>query len=98
MKKVVMITALVTMIGAFSSQAQRVRVRLDFPAGVAIAAPTPAPFAGAIWIGPEWNWRGGRYVCTPGYWAHPHARRSYWAPGHWQYTRRGYSWRGGHWR
>ena len=98
MKKVLFIVILITTIGALSSHAQRVRVRLDFPAGIAVAAPVPPPFTGAVWIGPEWTWRGGQYVCAPGYWAHPALRRGYWAPGHWQYSRHGYEWRRGHWR
>jgi hypothetical protein len=80
------------------ADAQFVRVRLGFPAGVAVAAPGAAPFAGGIWIGPEWRWQGGRYVHVPGYWARPQRRGLVWVPGHWQYTRRGYVWRGGRWR
>lgn len=98
MKKLIFAFLFITAVGIFSSDAQRVRVRLDFPVGVPVIAPGPPPFAGAIWIGPEWTWRGGRYVCAPGYWAHPQPRRVYWAPGHWQYTRKGYYWRRGHWR
>lgn len=78
--------------------AQHVRVRLGFPAGVVVKAPGPAPFRSAIWIGPEWQWRGGRYVHVPGYWARPSRYGATWVPGHWKYTRRGYRWVPGRWR
>ena len=52
---------------------------------VDVAPPAPyvevvpaIPFAGAIWIGGYWGWRGGRH---------------YWAPGRWEAPRPGYSWR-----
>lgn len=83
---------------AHPAGAQRVKVRLGFPSGVAITAPGPAPFAGAIWIGPEWRWEGGRYVHVPGYWARPRHHRAAWVPGHWKYSRRGYVWVPGRWR
>lgn len=97
MKKAVFVVVLTTVIGVFSSQAQRVRVRLDFPVGIAVAAPRP-PFADAVWVGPEWGWRDGRYSAVPGYWAHPRRHRGYWMPGRWENTRRGYYWRRGYWR
>ena len=47
------------------------------------------PYAGAIWIGGYWGWRGGRH---------------YWVPGRWEAPRPGYQYRphawvqqGGHW-
>jgi len=79
-------------------QAQHVRVRLNFPVNISIGAPARAPFGGAIWIGPEWQWRNGRYVSVPGYWARPQRHRAIWVPGYWQYTRRGYRWMPGYWR
>ena len=36
------------------------------------------PFAGAIWLGGYWGWRGGRH---------------YWVPGRWDHPRPGYAWR-----
>jgi hypothetical protein len=62
------------------------------------AAPPPpqvevvpaVPFAGAVWIGGYWGWRGGRHV---------------WIGGHYEAGRPGYHWEphrwvavGGHWR
>ena len=63
---------------------------------VDVAPPAPyvevvpvIPFAGAIWIGGYWGWRGGRHA---------------WVPGRWEHPRPGYGWRphawvqqGGHW-
>lgn len=77
--------------------AQHVRARLSFPLGINIGRPGPAPFSGAIWIGPEWQWRGGKYEYVPGYWDRPHRFRSIWVPGHWKYSRWGYRWVPGHW-
>jgi len=78
--------------------AQHVRVRLNFPVGISIGAPGPAPYRGAVWIGPEWQWRGGNYVHMAGYWARPKRFGAVWVPGQWKYTRRGYRWIPGHWR
>ena len=83
---------------SFAANAQHVKVRIGFPVGISVGAPGRAPFAGAIWIGPEWTWRNGNYVCVPGYWAKPRHHRAVWVSGHWQYTRRGYKWVPGHWR
>lgn len=40
------------------------------------------PFAGAVWIGGYWGWRGGRH---------------HWVPGHYVQPRPGYVWRPYHW-
>lgn len=55
------------------------------------------PFAGAIWIEPEYVWRGGAYVVQPGYWSRPRPNYSY-HPGHWNQDRRGHTWVRGGWR
>ena len=56
---------------------------------VDVAPPPPyvevvpaVPFAGAIWIGGYWGWRGGRH---------------YWVPGRWDHPRPGYQWRSHAW-
>ncbi len=98
MKKKSLFLALFFVITAAVSNAQHVKVRIGFPVGISINATSRAPFAGAVWVGPEWKWRGGNYVCVPGYWAKPHRHGAIWVPGHWQYTRRGYKWVPGHWR
>jgi hypothetical protein len=78
--------------------AQRVSIRLDFPVGTHVQAYGPRPYSNAIWIGPEWQWRGNHYVSVPGYWAKPSRHGAIWVQGHWQYSRRGYRWVPGHWR
>lgn len=98
MKLKVSMLALVFALVAANSQAQHVRVRLGFPAGISISAGSRPPYGGAVWVGPEWVWRGGRYECVPGYWAHPRRAGAIWVPGHWKYSRRGYKWVPGHWR
>ena len=84
--------------GSLLSQAQHVKARLGFPAGISIGAPGNRPYAGAVWVGPEWQWRNGQYVSAPGYWSKPHHYRAVWVPGNWKYSRRGYRWVPGHWR
>jgi len=56
---------------------------------VDVAPPAPyvevvpaVPYAGAIWIGGYWGWRGGRH---------------YWVPGRWEAPRPGYTWRAHAW-
>lgn len=98
MKKLILVFAVVLGLSAMKANAQYVRVRPNFSIGVHIGAPNPAPYTGAIWVAPEWRWRGGRYVEVPGHWERPHRHRDMWVPGHWQDTRRGYRWIPGHWR
>jgi hypothetical protein len=97
MKKIVIALALVVGISSFAD-AQRVSVRMSFPVGISIGAPGPAPFAGAVWIGPEWRWSRGQYVCAPGYWSRPIRNRARYAPGYWRHSRHGYTWVPGRWR
>jgi hypothetical protein len=56
-----------------------------------------APYDGAIWIGGEWGWSGGRYVYTRGHWEHPREGHT-WVRGSWEHGARGYRWHRGHWR
>ena len=95
--KIIILTGIILATG-LSMQAQRVSVRLDFPVGIHMRATNPAPYRGAVWVGPEWRWDRGRYVAVPGYWARPQRHRAYWVQGHWQYFRHGYRWVPGHWR
>lgn len=94
MKRMLLIFGLAIMISQ-SLQAQRVRVQLDFPVSIAVRAPGPPPFRGAIWVGPEWRWHRGHYVAAPGYWTR--SRHAYRSPGYWKHTRRGYVWVPGRW-
>ena len=98
MKMKLLITALLFMTVATVANAQHVRLRIDFPVGISIGPSGRAPFNGAVWIGPEWIWRGQRYECVPGYWARPHHYGAIWVPGHWKYTRREEIWVTGHWK
>ena len=97
MKKIFFIL-LITAAAITKAEAQHIRARLNFPVGVTIGAPGRPPFAGGIWIGPEWRWQGRNYVYVPGYWARPHKAYKHWVAGHWQETRRGFRWIPGHWR
>ena len=98
MKIKILITLLFAAGFAIHANAQRVRVQLRFPVGMVVTAPHPAPYRGAIWVGPEWRWYRGRYVAIPGYWARPNRYHHVWARGHWQHARHGYRWIPGHWR
>ena len=98
MKIKLSVIAVIFFTGIGTAQAQHVRVRLNFPVGISIGAPAHRPYAGAVWVSPEWQWRGGQYVSVPGYWAKPGRHGAQWIPGHWQNSRRGYRWVPGHWR
>lgn len=80
------------------ASAQVVRVRLDFPVGGAVHPSGSAPFRGAIWVGPEWQWQRGQYIYVPGRWVKPGRRGASWAPGRWKNTRGGFVWIPGRWR
>ena len=97
MKKYFLFLVVLIVLVTFNSSAQHIKMRLNFPVGVSLHANAPAPFAGAVWIGPEWKWNGREYVHVAGYWSKPNRRR-HWIPGHWKYSRRGYFWMPGHWK
>jgi hypothetical protein len=67
----------------------------DQPIEPVYVRPAP-PYEGAVWIGGEWTWNGGRYVYTRGYWAHARAGHV-WVAGGWYHGPRGYRWHRGHW-
>jgi hypothetical protein len=75
-----------------NAQRMHVSVRPVAPVMVRHAAPRPT----AVWIGPEWVWRGGSYVYVNGYWANPRVGYRY-TPGYWRKTRRGDVWVAGGW-
>ena len=58
---------------------------------------TSPPYTGAIWIGPEYEWRNHTYVVVPGHWEHPRGGRS-WHGGYWEHNERGHRWHRGGWR
>jgi len=68
MKKILIVAIALLGLSIVKADAQYVRVKPGFSVGITIGAPGPAPYSGAIWIGPEWRWRGSRYVEVPGYW------------------------------
>ena len=98
MKMKLLIPCLFLIMAASVANAQYVKVRINFPVGISIGATSRAPYAGAVWVGPEWQWRGGHYVTAPGYWARPGRHGAIWVPGHWKYSPKGYKWVPGHWR
>jgi hypothetical protein len=74
---------------------------------VSIAPPAPvvevragAPSSRHVWVPGYYRWHRNnrRYVWNRGYWAVPPRHRSYWVPGHWAQSRRGWYWSGGRWR
>ena len=97
MKKLLITVMILLGLSLIKADAQYVRRKPGFSVNVTMGAPGPPPYSGAIWIGPEWTWRGGQYVEVPGYWARPGRHRG-WVSGQWRNTHRGYSWRRGHWR
>ena len=97
MKKVMFSVLFMTFFAFMHANAQHVRVQLNFPSGYEVNAPRNAPYPNAIWIGPEWQWRGGRYVAVPGHWERARRHHEIWIPGHWEQRRRGYFWVPGHW-
>jgi len=55
-----------------------------------------APYAGAVWVGPEYYWSGGRYERREGHWEHGGGGRT-WHGGSWAPHRNGYRWNRGGW-
>ena len=98
MKRILIALVVFLGLSILKADAQYVAVRPGFSVGISVGVPGPAPFAGALWVGPEWTWREGRYVEVPGYWERPYRHHHAWVGGHWRYERRGYSWVPGHWR
>ena len=97
MKHYSLLLLLVVMIS--NASAQHIRNKMNYPNGISIYASGPSPFSGAIWIGPEWIWRGNGYECVPGYWARPkHPKHHRRIPGYWEHSRRGYIWIPGRWK
>ena len=99
MQKILAITAILFVIAlafAFQASAQvYVKIRPVAPVIVRTTAPSPAH----VWIGEEWEPRGGKYVYVGGHWAAPPHPGWAWVPGHWKHhDRRGEVWIRGHWR
>ncbi|WP_153799665.1 YXWGXW repeat-containing protein [Foetidibacter luteolus] len=73
----------------------RVVVR-ERPVARVVVAPPP-PYPGAVWVGEEYIWRGGRYRYVAPHYVRPR-RAQVWVPGRWSPARGGYVWIGGRWR
>jgi hypothetical protein len=65
MKKIIFVAIMLLGFSIFKADAQFVRTKPAFTVGISVGAPGPAPYGGAVWIGPEWAWRGNRYVEVP---------------------------------
>jgi hypothetical protein len=98
MKKVIILCIMAFGLSLTKADAQYVRRKPGFSIGISIGNRPPAPYQGAVWIGPEWTWRNGRYVEVAGHWARPHKGYRTWREGHWRSTRRGYRYYPGHWQ
>lgn len=95
MKKIISLSVIAFFIG-FTATAQFViRVR---PAAPVVRVRSACPSPKHVWVGGNYNWRGGQYVYTDGYWAIPPANGRIWVDGHWKQKRRGWVWVPGHWR
>jgi len=57
-----------------------------------------APGPGYVWADGFYDYRGGRYMWSPGQWVRPPRARSQWVPGRWERDRHGYRLRRGYWR
>jgi hypothetical protein len=65
------------------------------PADVEYVRPA-SPGPDYIWIGGEWEWKGGNYRWHGGSWEH--AREGHvWKSGHWENGQKGYRWQKGRW-
>ena len=94
-KRCLFILAVALSCGAFNSYAQiEVKVRPEVPRFERGAAPSPRH----VWIGEEWEPRGGAYVFVGGHWSEPPHPGWAWIPGHWKRTPHGEMWMAGHWR
>ncbi|MBX3255525.1 MAG: YXWGXW repeat-containing protein [Chitinophagaceae bacterium] len=91
----VLMTAIVAVL--FSSCAAQSHVYVPERRPVAVVAPPPPPFAGAIWVGPEYRWHRGKYVYVAPHYVR--ARHGYaWAPGYWKQHHGRKVWIKGQWR
>ena len=97
-KALVAIAILFCSLSFTKADAQFVRTKPGFSLSISVGPQGIPPFPGAIWIGPEWAWRNGRYVEVPGYWGRPRRHAHNWNQGHWVETRHGYRWESGRWR
>ena len=95
MKKIFSLSVLALVL-SFATQAQFVvRIR---PAAPLVRVRPACPSPRHVWVGGNYNWGGGQYAYTDGYWALPPANSRAWVEGYWKNKRRGWVWVPGHWR
>lgn len=101
MKKLVTKMALMAILaiaGAFSSSSVSAQIYVKVRPVFTAPPRPPAPSRTHVWIGEEWENRGGAYVSVGGHWEAPPHPGWIWIPGHWAHERRGDYWIRGHWR
>lgn len=81
---------------SFISDAQFVIKVRPAPPIVSIRPACPSPRH--VWVSGNYEWRGGHYFYTDGYWAAPPRYRSHWVDGRWKHRRGGWVWIPGHWK
>jgi hypothetical protein len=95
LSRIALLSAVVLAFSFSASSQIYVRVRPVAPVIVRPAPPSPAH----VWIGEEWEPRGGSYAYVGGHWAVPPRRGYVWVPGGWRrHGRDGEMWTRGHWR
>jgi len=97
MKKIVVAIIVLLGLSTIKAEAQYVRIKPGFSVNISLNAPPNRPYRDAVWVGPEWVWRHGRYVEVPGHWVR-RSRGGVWVSGSWVYSKRGYRWHRGYWR
>ncbi len=80
----------------YSSNAQELIIKAR-PPMPRIERPAP-PSPRHVWVGEEWEPRGGTYVFAGGHWVEPPRPGVVWIPDHWKRRPHGEVWIRGHWR
>jgi hypothetical protein len=91
--------AILVIAAAFSSSSASAQVYVSVrPIFAAPHNRPPAPSRNHVWIGEEWENRGGHYVSVGGHWAAPPRPGYIYVPGRWSHERRGDYWVAGRWK
>src|SRR5690242_5524574 len=98
MKKLMLLFIIMLGVSLMRSDAQYVKKKYSFSISISIGPNGPPPYPDAVWITPEWAWRGGQYVEIPGHWERVRNTRARWVQGQWIRHKKGYCWQGGSWR
>jgi hypothetical protein len=93
-----MIMVVLVIAAALSSSSASAQVYVNVRPVFAEPHRPPPPSRTHIWIGEEWENRGGRYVSVGGHWAAPPRPGFIYVPGRWAHERRGDYWVPGRWR